>query len=190
MTTSLVRQALDSLLDRYPGFDVVSIDWQIGSEYTSGAPAARRTIGPWVLVEIGQPSETFDEQPAWAIWKFAIWKSTGAVHSMSEGAVSDEPIDLYVGGRRNLPIATTYEGVADVLRNMADHVAAGDSFEGSIEYQMPDVPDWAQRGEPKPDGWVDDEVLMRCSYRVGNSQGQGGVRIVGSINEGTGDDPA
>ena len=60
---------------------------------------------------------------------------------------------------------------------------AGDSFEGSIEYVMPDVPDWAMRGDPRPDDFVPVDVLMRCSYRVGNSQGQGGLRIVGSINE-------
>lgn len=188
MTTSRVRQALDALLDRYPGFDVVSIDWQLDSTAWVPAVSAPKPIhgGPWVLVEIGQPSDTFDETPAWAIWQFAIFKATGAVHSMSDGAVSDDPIPLYVGGRRNLPMPTSYEVVASVLRNMADSVASGDSFEGSIEYLMPDVPDWAMRGEPEPEGYDranEPEVLMRCSYRIGNSMGQGGVRIVGSINE-------
>jgi hypothetical protein len=185
MTTSRVRRSLDALLARYHGYDVVSIDWQIErlppDVIAQDHPLASQ--GPWVLVELGQPSETFDEMPAWAIWQFAIFKATGAVHSMRDGAVSDDPIDLYVGGSHNLPMPTSYANVAIVLRNMADHVEAGDSFEGSIEYLLPDVPDWAQRGEPPPADFTSDDVLMRCSYRVGNRHGQGGLRIIGSINE-------
>jgi len=82
----------------------------------------------------------------------------------------------------NKPIESTYDEVAALLRDMSERVALGDSFEGSIEYSMPDVPEWAQRGEPKPDGWRDPDVLVRAVYRIGNTQGQGGVRIVGSIN--------
>jgi hypothetical protein len=47
---------------------------------------------------LGQPSATFDETPAWAIWKFAIFKATGALHSVGDvhsrypGAVSDDPL--------------------------------------------------------------------------------------------------
>lgn len=82
-----------------------------------------------------------------------------------------------------MPIPTSYAVVADVLGNMAESVASRDSFEGSIEYLMPDVPEWAQRGEPRPEGFEDVEVLMRCSYRIGNSMGQGGLRVYGSINE-------
>lgn len=89
-----------------------------------------------------------------------------------------------VGAKRqgNRPIESTYAFVAELLRDMSEHVALGDSFEGSIEYSMPDVPDWAQLGEPAPDGWVPAEVLVRCAYRVGNREGQGGYRIVGSVN--------
>jgi hypothetical protein len=83
---------------------------------------------------------------------------------------------------RNEPIPTTYAYVAAVLREMAACVEAGDSFEGSIEYLLPDVPDHVMRGEPKPDDYEEVEVLMRCAYRVGNSMGQGGMRIFGSIN--------
>jgi hypothetical protein len=92
--------------------------------------------------------------------------------------------DRFVSMRgRNMPIPTSYAVVADVLGNMAESVASRDSFEGSIEYLMPDVPEWAQRGEPRPEGFEDVEVLMRCSYRIGNSMGQGGLRVYGSINE-------
>jgi hypothetical protein len=65
------------------------------------------------------------------------------------------------------PIASDYARVAAILRDMADHVQAHDSLEGSIEYSMPD----SSAG--------DVEVMVRASYRIGNSMGQGGVRIVG-----------
>jgi len=84
---------------------------------------------------------------------------------------------------KNLPVPSTYVEVAAILQNMAAHVEAGDSFEGSIEYSMPDVPEWAQRGEPEPEGWEQPEVLVRAAYRIGNLDGQGGYRIIGSINE-------
>jgi hypothetical protein len=84
---------------------------------------------------------------------------------------------------QNLPIPYTYRDVATILRDMADRVESGDSFEGSMEYALPDVPEWAQKGEARPEGWKDPEVLFRCQYRIGNSMGQGGIRIVGSINE-------
>ena len=83
----------------------------------------------------------------------------------------------------NLPLPSTYADVAATLREMADLVEAGDSFEGSIEYTLPDVPDWAMDGEPEPEGYEHPQVLMRCSYRIGNSMGQGGVRIFGTANE-------
>lgn len=91
---SPVRRGLDQLLTFYPHLDLISIEWQqsqlpaylINPEH----PLAKQ--GPWVLVELGQPSE--GEALAWAVWKFAIWKTTGAVHSMDNGAVSDDPIIL------------------------------------------------------------------------------------------------
>lgn len=85
----------------------------------------------------------------------------------------------------NEPIATTYAVVAATLRNMAALVEERDSDEGSIEYLLPEPPEWSRRGEPEPEGWVDDEVLMRATYRMGNRDGQGWVRIFGSINDGT-----
>ena len=101
------------------------------------------------------------------------------VVSADEGTSHFEPLH---GPGSNKPIDSTYVEVAALLRDMSERVALGDSFEGSIEYSMPDVPEWAQRGEPKPDGWRDPDVLVRAVYRIGNTQGQGGVRIVGSIN--------
>jgi len=186
---SLVRESIDWLLDHHPGLDVVAIDWQIARElpYPNDDPRLAPPVhnGVWVLVEIGQPSDAFDDVPAWAVWSFAILKTTGALYRRGvDGVVPDEPIyePQKSGGGRNKPVPSTYDFVGSLLRDMAAHVEAGDSFEGSIEYLMPDVPDWAQRGEPKPDDHVDDEVLVRAAYRIGNSQGQGGYRIVGSIN--------
>jgi hypothetical protein len=83
----LVRQALDELLKRYPMFDLVGIDWQVAPEVYESHYA-----GAWVLVKLGQPSESFDEGPAWAIWTFAIFKRTGALHTVTDGAASDDPI--------------------------------------------------------------------------------------------------
>lgn len=87
---SLVRQALDELLRRYPMFDLISIDWQWADDFT--------THGVWVIVKLGQRSSNFEESPAWTIWPFAIFKATGALHGFEgegddyPGAVSDDPI--------------------------------------------------------------------------------------------------
>lgn len=80
---SLVREGLDLLLDRYPLFDVVRVEWQ------RAAPG--ELFNQWVLVDLGQRGESSAE--AFAIWPFAIWKTTGAVYSIdANGAVSDDPI--------------------------------------------------------------------------------------------------
>lgn len=72
------RRGLDLLLARYPMFDLLRVDGQQDS-------------GPWLLVELGQPSE--GDAPAWAVWHFAIWKATGAVYLREhDGAVPDDPI--------------------------------------------------------------------------------------------------
>jgi hypothetical protein len=90
----LVRQALDELLKRYPMFDLVSIDWQTPETRpnTESSGWVDEQGGPWVIVELGQPSAHFDHYPAWAIWPFAIFKRTGALHTMTHSAVSDDPI--------------------------------------------------------------------------------------------------
>jgi hypothetical protein len=100
---SLVRRGLDYLLDAYPMFDLVSVNWQLPEPivlYSEGVPARRwegGIVGPWVLVKLGQPSETMRSEPlilpAWATWEFAIWKVTGAVYRVgADGAVPDDPI--------------------------------------------------------------------------------------------------
>lgn len=83
---SLARRGLDELLARYPHLDLVRVDWQLPDPETSSI------VSPWLLVELGQPSDGFEKTPAWAIWHFAIWRSTGAVYVMRDGAVDDDPI--------------------------------------------------------------------------------------------------
>jgi hypothetical protein len=74
--------------------------------------------------------------------------------------------------------------IAAVLRDMADRVESGDSFEGSIEYLLPPVPPWAQRGDPEPPGWEHrDYRLVRATYRIGNLDGQGSVTMIGEVPE-------
>ncbi|TDD97582.1 hypothetical protein [Actinomadura rubrisoli] len=53
-----------------------------------------------------------------------------------------------------------------VIDDIRTRVANGDSFEGSIEYLMPE----------NPGGGVDFDV--RAGYRIGNSMGQGGFRLI------------
>jgi hypothetical protein len=78
---SRARRGLNLLLERYPHFDVVRVDHQRG--------------GPWVLVDLGQPSDGQADPTleAFAVHPFAIWKQTGSVYGMDEfGAVLDDPL--------------------------------------------------------------------------------------------------
>lgn len=81
---TIERDALNQLLDAYPMFDVLNINWQRANEHAVGP-------GPWLLVDLGERS--VDGNEAWAVWKFAIFKRTGAVHRLDpiEG-VEDPPI--------------------------------------------------------------------------------------------------
>jgi hypothetical protein len=57
--------------------------------------------------------------------------------------------------------------VADLLEEMARDVRMGDSFEGTFAYEM-------QR---------DGSFKVRAAYRVGNLQGQGGMRLIEEPSE-------
>ena len=56
--------------------------------------------------------------------------------------------------------------LATLLNDIKAGIEAGDSFEGNLEYTC--MAKGLQRGE-----WE-----VRASYRVGNSQGQGGMIII------------
>ena len=76
---SPARRGLDLLLERHPHLELVTAEWQ-----------REDAEGPWLLVTLGQRSDVGE---AFALWPFAIWKSTGAVHGIgADGAVTDDPL--------------------------------------------------------------------------------------------------
>jgi hypothetical protein len=64
-----------------------------------------------------------------------------------------------------IPQKMTYEELGDLLEDIARRARAGDSDEGNIEYLMSDEGD----------------VEVRGVYRIGNLQGQGGIRMIGTV---------
>jgi hypothetical protein len=71
----------------------------------------------------------------------------------------------------NFPEPMTWDELVATLKEIAALVEAGDSWEGFIEYAMP-------CGEVVPEGTY---ALVRASYRIGNLDGQGGIRMIGRI---------
>ena len=85
---SPARRGLDELMRRYPHFDLVRA-WIPGRD--EHAPMNPWSPSPWLMVELGQAGE--GPGNAYAVWAFAIWRSTGAVHTVgAAGDVSDDPI--------------------------------------------------------------------------------------------------
>jgi hypothetical protein len=79
---SPARRGLELLLKMHPHLDVVDVR-------VPGVEIDARS--PWLLVDLGQPSQGASN--AYAIWRFAIWRTTGAVHRIgSDGAVDDDAI--------------------------------------------------------------------------------------------------
>lgn len=56
--------------------------------------------------------------------------------------------------------------LAAILRDMADRIEAGDSFEGNITYSCMN------------ESCGPDEFEVDAVYRIGNTDGQGGMRII------------
>lgn len=81
---SRCRRGLDWLLAANPHLELLSAEWQRGD------PEHGEMHGPWLLVTLGQASA--DGSDAFALYPFAIWKATGAVHGMAGGEVIDPPI--------------------------------------------------------------------------------------------------
>jgi hypothetical protein len=75
----------------------------------------------------------------------------------------------------NAPTPKTTAELLGVLDDVRARVAAGDSFEGSLEYLMP----YDEEGVLVEGA----DFMVRAAYRVGNSQGQGGMRLVGEQKE-------
>lgn len=97
----------------------------------------------------------------------------------------------------NLPQPCSRETLLALLDDIRHHVEAGDSFEGSLEYLMP-YPEPCplcmpgEDSDPDPecvmcggkgeiDYPADVEFLIRAAYRIGNLQGQGGMRLIGKM---------
>lgn len=75
--------------------------------------------------------------------------------------------------QRLAPAYLTKDEFLAILDDIRNLVAANDSFEGSLSYELP----WStELGDP-----VDDSrsgFRVRASYRTGNSMGQGGMRML------------
>lgn len=66
----------------------------------------------------------------------------------------------------NRPLDMSRDQLLELIDDIRDRIANGDSFEGHIEYLIPDEP---REGV---------DFAVRGGYRVGNLQGQGGFRLI------------
>jgi hypothetical protein len=74
----------------------------------------------------------------------------------------------------NRPAPANVDDVVGVLEDAAERVAMGDSFEGTITWTMP-------TDEPE----LEDAAFgMVARYRIGNLQGQGGLRVYTKADRG------
>lgn len=70
------------------------------------------------------------------------------------------------------PVNMSHEDLLAVLDDIRSRVAQGDSFEGHIEWLLPEDDDAPARS-----------FDVQASYRVGNTMGQGGMRMIGEWRE-------
>jgi hypothetical protein len=78
-----------------------------------------------------------------------------------------------------IPVGMDRTQLAMVLNDMMKRVLEGDSYEGSIQYTMPEpaTPEEERAGWPRADA----EFWVIATYRIGNLQGQGGMRLIGTV---------
>lgn len=69
--------------------------------------------------------------------------------------------------QRLVPVPMSAEALLAIIDNIRELVASGDSFEGYLNYLIPDPED-------------DADFAVEARYRIGNLQGQGGMRIIGT----------
>lgn len=67
------------------------------------------------------------------------------------------------------PTPMTQDDLIIVIEDILERVKLGDSFEGFLNYLMPFPP----AGDPECD------FMVEARYRVGNTMGQGGMKIIG-----------
>lgn len=67
-----------------------------------------------------------------------------------------------------IPLKISVEDLANLLKELAESIKQGDSAEGYITYTYSNEPNIME---------------VSGSYRVGNKSGQGGVILIGNIDE-------
>lgn len=68
---------------------------------------------------------------------------------------------------QHYPAILSQEQLVKLIRHIADLVETGDSFEGNLEYLIP---------EDGGEGFA-----TKAAFRVGNLDGQGGMRFIGDL---------
>jgi len=77
-----------------------------------------------------------------------------------------------------VPEPCSKETLLAILDDVRFHVEQDDSFEGFVEYTFP----WAEEmGDPETDDRDEIDFRVKASYRIGNTMGQGGMRIIGKM---------
>ncbi len=66
------------------------------------------------------------------------------------------------------PVNVSHEALVALLEDVLEHVRQGDSFEGHVTYAIPEDP-------ASPPHSFD----VEARFRIGNLQGQGGLRMIG-----------
>jgi hypothetical protein len=77
----------------------------------------------------------------------------------------------------NQPAPATKAEMIEVLEDVLGAVRDDDSFEGFLQWSMP-IDDPATEERARADKrWADAEFGLMARYRIGNSMGQGGLRV-------------
>ena len=75
------------------------------------------------------------------------------------------------------PVILNRGQLIDVVTDILNGINSGDTLEGSVEFLM------------NLDGDSEPRWNVQASYRVGNLNGQGGLRLVGEVEDLTGSKP-
>lgn len=82
--------------------------------------------------------------------------------------------------QRLMPIPLTQDELVAILEDMTQRVKEGDSFEGFLNYLMPITFDEELDTKYRQDGIY---ALVEARYRIGNTMGQGSMRMIGEWKE-------
>lgn len=73
-----------------------------------------------------------------------------------------------------MPVPMTKDQLIETLEVMIEHIRQGDSYEGNVQYLMPYDDESGEIIEGA-------DFVVSAAYRVGNLQGQGGMRMIGEL---------